>query len=48
MRPQATAAFPAHLRVRALDKVVVDTAVGEGLATLERVKIRFYRSARKP
>jgi PII-like signaling protein len=25
---------------------VVDQAVGEGLATLERVKIRFYRSGR--
>jgi PII-like signaling protein len=39
--------------VDALEKIeafmpVVDGAIGEGLATLERVQVRFYRSGRMP
>ena len=39
--------------VDALDRIeafmpVVDGAIGEGLATLERVQVRFYRSGREP
>ncbi|MBI1797390.1 MAG: DUF190 domain-containing protein [Candidatus Eisenbacteria bacterium] len=39
--------------VDALDKIeaflpVVDHAIAEGMATLERVQIRFYRSGRAP
>ncbi len=38
--------------VDALDRIeafmpVVDDAISEGLATLERVQVRFYRSGRK-